>query len=127
MRIGTAISLAQTVYAIARSPAVSEYMIGVTSRPNLSRRREHYTKFGYQHLVVLADNLTPVIAQRIEEALQGYIQETPSLVVFNKYERSRRRGPYHPNLGRRDCLFSVRAGSGNLDSGDKWNFCLTSA
>jgi len=107
MRVGTAISLAQTVYAIARSPAVSEYMIGVTSRPNLSRRREHYAKFGYQHLVVLADNLTPAIAQRIEEALQGYIRDAPNLAVFNKYERSRRHGPYHPNLGRREGLFSV--------------------
>lgn len=107
MRIETAVSLAQTVYAIARSPAVSEYMIGVTSRPNLLRRREHYNRFGYQHLVVLADNLTPDVAQRIEEALQGYIRETPNLAVFKKYERSRRRGRYHPNLGRREGLFSV--------------------
>lgn len=107
MQIGTAVSLAQTVYAIARSPAVSEYMIGVTSRPNLSRRREYYAKRGYQHLVVLADNLTPAIAERIEGTLQGYIQYRQNLAVFKKYEKSRRRGPYYPNLGRRDTLFSV--------------------
>jgi len=28
---------------------------------------------------------------------------------------------------KRDELFDLRAGSGNLDSTDKWNFCLTSA
>lgn len=107
MKIGTTVSLAQTVYAILRSPSVSEYMIGVTSRPNLLRRAEYRAKRGYQHLVVLADNLSPAIAERIEEALQGYITHAPSLAVFKKYERSRRRGPYYPNLGRRDTLFSV--------------------
>ncbi|MCJ9696626.1 hypothetical protein MOV76_34240 [Rhizobium sp. PRIMUS64] len=107
MKIETVVNLAQTVYAIARSPAVSEYMIGVTSRPNISRRTEYHAKHGYQHLVILADNLTPSIAERVEEALQGYIQHAPNLAVFKKYERSRRRGPYYRNLGRRDTLFSV--------------------
>jgi hypothetical protein len=107
MNANTAANLAHTIYAIARSPAVSEYMIGITARPNLNRRREYSAKHGYQHLVVLADNLQRDEASRIEECLQGYIHDVKNLSVFKKYEKSRRMGRYHQNLGQALTGFSV--------------------
>lgn len=109
MQASTAASLAQTVYAIARSPAVAEYTIGVTTRPNLRRRAEHRADRGYDHLVVLADNLSRATAQRIEECLQNYMRtaDLKTLAVYQKYEKTRRNDRYYASLGQAQEGFSV--------------------
>ena len=107
MQYRTVESIAFTVDAIVQSPGVGEYMIGITGRPSAHRKREYARLRGYEHLVVLADNLAAEDARELEEHLQGYISEVKRLGVYRKYERSWRDGPYYPNCGDRDRIFSV--------------------
>lgn len=92
-------SLAYTVFAICNSSSVIEYMIGFTARSALVRRREHYRRLGYQHLVVLADKLSRTDALFLEEHLQKSMRDDKRYVIYKKYRDAVRDGPHRASYG----------------------------
>lgn len=88
-----------TVDAIVRSPAVIEYMIGITSRSLRQRQSEYVGKHGYGHLVFLATDLSADVALELEESLQLWIDHARQHAVYRKYEPTRRATLHRPSLG----------------------------
>lgn len=91
-------ALIYTVYAIAASPLVDEYVIGFTSRLGWARRSEYRTR-GYQHLVVIADGLDRAAALDLERCLQEAIRSDRRWQVYRRYDPTRRDSRHYPSFG----------------------------
>lgn len=103
MAIGSARyeSYLNTVWAIAASKYVEQYVIGFTSRAGISRFNE-YKALGYDHLVILCDRLTRKDALDLEHYLQRAIREDRRFASYTKYHLRRRDGPTYRNYGNTD-------------------------
>lgn len=88
-----------TVWCIAESKYVAEYMIGYTSRAGYKRLAEHRRAYGYQYLVVLANGLTQADAVQLEGALQLAIKADRRRGLYRKYEPHRRDLRHFPSHG----------------------------
>ena len=98
MQLKQAERLAYTVYAIASSPMVEEFVIGFTARPGWCRRAE-YRRRGYQHLVTIADGLTREAALDLERCLQGLVQTDRRWQIYRRYDPTRRDNRHYPSYG----------------------------
>lgn len=99
MRAGRIDKHLNTVWAIAASPFVNEFMIGYTSRAGYDRLREHSYNYSYQHLVILADRLNREDAHQLERSLQEAIKEDRRRLLYRKYCGDRRDGRYYKSAG----------------------------
>jgi hypothetical protein len=90
-----------TVWCIAASPYVTEYMVGYTRRPIKSRLAEYQQMHGYQYMTILANGLSLEDAHLLEGFLQKSIWESKkSGIMYRKYEESRKQiGRHFPNAG----------------------------
>lgn len=91
--------LLDTVWAIAASPYVGGYTIGYTARAGHERFKEH-RRWGFNHLVILADKLNRVDASALEMRLQEQVRKDRRHTHYRKYDPSRRDGPLFPSVGR---------------------------
>lgn len=82
-----------TVWAIAKSPEVEQYIIGFTARSSFERLKE-YKKIEYDYMVIIADKLTRKQAFQVEKYLQIQATTNRREVTFTKYNK-RRRGKAH--------------------------------
>jgi hypothetical protein len=89
--------LAEAVRAIARSPAVREYKIGITRRPN--RRRGQYRSVGYDHYAILYGGLSATRALRLEEELFHLLISDRRSITYRKFRHHRRDLPHRRSLG----------------------------
>jgi hypothetical protein len=71
----------RTVWAIARSPSVEQFVIGYTYRSGEMRRREYH----YDHVVILAEKLNRIDALNLEGCLQSAIKKYPQRASYRKY------------------------------------------
>ena len=77
--------LVYTVYAIASSPLVEEFVIGFTARPGWARRAE-YRRRGYHHLAIIADGLTREAALDLERTLQAMVRTDRRWHLYRRYD-----------------------------------------
>ena len=87
-----------TVWAIAASRYVSQYVIGYTSRSGIARFRQ-YKVWGYDHLVIIADRLSMKDALDLEHYLQNEAKKNKNTAFYQKYHRERRDGPTYRSYG----------------------------
>jgi hypothetical protein len=94
-----------TVWAICTAPTLDQYVVGRTN--NVKQREASYRGQGYEHLVVLADQLTDKDAKTLEARLQGRIgvgKHRPSAairreVTYKKYHKNKVNDIHHPSTG----------------------------
>lgn len=98
MRAARIEGLLDTVWAIAASPYVTEYIIGFTAQPKWDRGRAYRTS-GWQHMVVLEDRMTRSDALFLEGTLQYAIKADKRYLMYRKYEESRRDKRHYPSAG----------------------------
>lgn len=99
LRQSTIFKYWDTVWCIAASKHVQEFMIGYTRRPLRFRQGEYQRKHGYQYSVVLANGLTKDEAHQLEESIQHLIKSDKRLNIYRKYNPERRDGRYYPSEG----------------------------
>lgn len=87
-----------TVWAIAESRYVEQFLIGFTSRSAHARFTE-YKSLEYDYLVILADRLTRSEAHNLEKYLQDRIKDDKGHMLYKKYNRRRRDLRYYPSYG----------------------------
>src|SRR5205085_5111941 len=87
-----------TVWAIAASPYVSQYVIGYTARSGIERFRQ-YKSWGYDHLVLIADRLSRKDALDLEEYLHEEARKNRNTTIYQKYHEKRRDGPHYRRYG----------------------------
>ena len=87
-----------TIDAIARSPMVEQYLIGVTS-DSVSRSAQ-YTRIGYDHYVVLSLKLSAPRALELERYLFDSATSSKRSSLYRKYHHDKREGRHHSTLGR---------------------------
>jgi hypothetical protein len=63
------------------------------------KRRRAYLGIDWQHLVVLADQLTDSEAERLERSLQHKLQGDKGHVCYARYSAERRDGRYFNSRG----------------------------
>ena len=87
---------------IAQSPSVKSYIIGFTSQ-SLRDRFRPYQSNGYEYAVLLCDRLTRSEALQLEEHIFREMKTMKGAAngkqLYDKYEKSRRDGPYSPSYG----------------------------
>jgi hypothetical protein len=88
-----------TIWCVAASQYVHEFMIGYTSRSGAERRREYRNAHEYQYLIVIADQLTQPDAMNLEKRLQEAIKVDGRAVLYRKYCPWRREQRYFPSHG----------------------------
>lgn len=88
-----------TVWCIAASKYVAEYMIGYTRRPLRNRLSEYGRMHGYQYLVILSNGLKLDEAMQLERMLQERIKQDRKHTLFKKYCSQRREQRYFPSQG----------------------------
>ena len=86
----------RTVEAIAASPSVRMFYIGVTSRDPFRYCSTFYNeRYGFNHWVILADWLTEMDAKALEEYLQGACRNADQRrTIWRKAHPKIQRGPY---------------------------------
>ena len=95
-------SILQTIDDICRSPSVQHFMVGYTKRA-MRKRSDEYSKYSWDGFVVLQDCLTREQALQLENELFSGISENPKTsIIYRKYDRDRRDGPYWKNDGGAD-------------------------
>lgn len=87
-----------TVWAIAASPYVFDFVIGMTGRGAEVRARE-YRRHKYEYLVTLADRLTQAEALWLEGQLFQRMQKDRRHTLFRKYWEKARTSHYRPSYG----------------------------
>jgi hypothetical protein len=90
----------ETVWAIAASKYVEEYLIGFTGRPRTARFGE-YRAHGYNHAVILEDRMTRKDALDLEAYLQKAVCVDQRQASYRKYNKKRRCKPARRNFGGR--------------------------
>lgn len=88
-----------TILAIAKSPDVVYYNVGITDNPK--RRRVPYASLPpyYRHFVVLETGLTAEQALNLERRAFDSLKSDARRSSWKKYAPVRRDAPYHPSLG----------------------------
>jgi hypothetical protein len=84
-----------TVWAIAASRYVEQFIIGYTYRPSVQRFAE-YKVNEYEHIVVLADRLTQEEAKIVERHIQNACKSNKRNASWKKYHDYYRKLPYYP-------------------------------
>jgi hypothetical protein len=84
-----------TVWAIAASKYVEQFLIGYTYRAAIHRFAE-YKSQAYDHLVILADRLTESDAKALEKILQSRVRDDKRRAYFQRYNKRRRGKRYYP-------------------------------
>jgi hypothetical protein len=87
-----------TIWAIAASRWVQQYVVGITCRQAWQRRLEYHAQ-GYDHLVILADKLTLKEAHWLEERLQAEIRLNRRHTNYRKYHEDKRMTRYYRSAG----------------------------
>ncbi|MBN9335059.1 hypothetical protein [Devosia sp.] len=88
-----------TVWCIAASRYVKEFMIGYTRRPLRQRLAEYGKQHEYQYMVILANGLTLADAHLLEKTLQDAIKADKSRMLYRKYSQYHRALPYTKSQG----------------------------
>ena len=86
-----------TIWAIAASKYVKKFHIGYTSRAGFGRFTD-YKRFGFDHLVILADKLTEKEAKTLEDDLQQRCRRDKRELPWRKYHDKRRKLSYRPGF-----------------------------
>jgi hypothetical protein len=94
-----------TVWAIAASQWVKQFVIGYTSKTSRERFGA-YKRRGFHHIATIANNLTLAEAKWLERELQDAIKKTGSRreVPYRKYHVEHRHLPHSPNFGRASAM-----------------------
>jgi hypothetical protein len=87
-----------TVWAIAASPYVKQYLIGFTARSGYQRFLE-YRPLKYDHLVIIADKLNREDAKQLEQYLQVSHNHDRRSAAHIKYNKRRTNNRYYPSDG----------------------------
>jgi hypothetical protein len=88
-----------TIWCIAASRYVGEYMIGYTRRPLRNRLSEYSRIHGYQYMVVLSNGMTLAESMQLEQLLQDAVKQDRKHTLFKKYCSHRREQRYFPSQG----------------------------
>lgn len=99
LRNATIEQYCNTVWCIAASKYVGEYMIGYTRRPLRNRLSEYGRLHGYQYMVILANGLTLADAMHLEQMLQDAVKHDRRHTLYKKYCAHRRDQRYFPSQG----------------------------
>jgi hypothetical protein len=87
-----------TVWAVAASPYVEQYLIGFTTRSGYRRFLE-YRALEYDHLIIIADKLNREDAKQLEKYLQEARNHDRRSAAHIKYNERRRNSRYFPSHG----------------------------
>lgn len=87
-----------TLRAVCRSPAVDRYRIGYTQQA-IQKRAAPYLTTNWPHFVAIADRMCRDDALELEERLFKEMQKDKRDILYRKYDRTIRDGPYRRSAG----------------------------